>query len=241
MHLLIRAFTLLGVLCLVGGCAPTSEIIPSTDGGSFVVTQDLVRFEEGLLGPPRLIGLTPGEYIAVGHNSNGVYYRGPKGGVLILSEELGQEYLRTGHRATHFMVGNTPVKFIDEGGIFVPYDPDATPWYYYYADFRNITGETDSKLPPRPFSKINQPAEESPAGARIGGPLNVVVIEPDNHTGVPSPEAAAGGALGAGIGHAIGQSALSRGQGGIIRNHDVQDERILSLIRSTVGQQHAGR
>lgn len=104
----IRAFALLGLLLLVGGCVPTSEIIPSTDGGSFVVTQDLVRFEEGLLGPPRLIGLTPGEYIAVGHNSDGVYYRGPKGGVLILPEKEGQEYLRTGQRATHFIVGNTP-------------------------------------------------------------------------------------------------------------------------------------
>ncbi|MCP1618119.1 hypothetical protein FBY21_2736 [Pseudomonas sp. SLBN-26] len=232
----IRVFALLGLLLLVGGCVPTSEIIPSTDGGSFVVTQDLVRFEEGLLGPPRLIGLTPGEYIAVGHNSDGVYYRGPKGGVLILPEKEGQEYLRTGQRATHFIVGNTPVKFNDEGGIFVPYDSDATPWYYYYADFRNITGETDSKLPPRPFSKINPPVDESPAGARIGGPVNVVVIELGNTTGVPSPEAAVGGALGAGIGRAIGQSALSRGQGGIIRNYDVQDERIISLIRSSVGR-----
>ncbi|UXY50564.1 hypothetical protein [Pseudomonas tohonis] len=226
----------------LGACVPTTQIIPSTDGGSFVVEEDLLQFQQGLLGPPKLVGLTPGEYICVGKNSEGLFYSGPRGGLLILTEVTANQYLKTGERPID--VSNTPLTtgFNGEGGVFVPFDPNATPRFFYYLDFRYISGDSEDKLPPRPDSKINAFSGDAPAGPLLPyAPMKIRIVHPENpNTGAPpTPQDVAGVDIGLGVGRVIGMAALRQGQGKAQLSFDVEDPRLITLLRATIREQMA--
>lgn len=229
--------TILATLTL-GACVPTTQVIPSNEGGRFVVTEDILQFQQGLLGPPKLVGLTPGEYIAVGHNSDGIFYRGPRGGLLILTETTANHYLKTGERPID--VSNTPLTtgFNGEGGVFVPYDPAATPRFYYYLDFRYLSGDEGDKLPPRPDSTINTFTGTVPAGPYIPyQPMNIQVIHPENPGAPPTAQDALGVTIGQGVSRAMGIASLRDGQGKVQESFDVEDKRLIVLLRATIREQ----
>lgn len=217
------------------GCIPTKQIIPSSDGGSFVLAEDVVKLNDGAFGAVWLVGLAKGEYIAFGHDEEGVYYRGPHKCIILLNEEQAQRYFETGERPGAMDDPNKMnVLTGDEGGVFVPYDLDnEQPQYFHYADYRNATGDVNSKIPPRPVSSINAAVPESiPAGV-IEPAYNVRVIDPTNPTAVlPSPEVAAGTSIGLAVARPLGLAGLRDAQGGIIEGAYIKNEKILGIIRA---------
>lgn len=228
------------VVCflLLAGCLPTKSIIPSTEGGSFVIHEDLTQFQKSFVGIPFMTGLAKGEYIAVGYDSEGTYYRGPFMGVIRLPEESAKRYLETGKRTS---LADDPTQKNydsgDEGGVYVPKDPNAAMWFFYYSDSRYVTGDKESNIPPRPHSLINDaPKEVTPVPGPRNEMYNIPVIDPFAKPGdLPSPAAAAGTTIGLYVGQEMGRAALRGAQGKIMRGLDIQDERIISTIRTQLG------
>ncbi len=223
----------------LAGCLPTKSIIPSTEGGSFVIHEDLTRFQKSFVGIPFMVGLAKGEYIAVGHDSKGTYYRGPFMGVIRLPEESAKRYLETGKRTS---LADDPTQknydSADEGGVFVPYDPNEKMWFFYYSDSRSVTGDEESNIPPRPHSLINDaPKEATPVEGPRNDMYSFPVVDPFAKPGdLPSPAVAAGTTIGLYVGQEMGRAALREAQGKIMRGLDIQDERIISTIRSQLGR-----
>lgn len=227
------SFVYLLVSCiLLSGCIPTQQIIAGGDGSRFVLTEDVYDFAEARWGDPWLEGLTQGEYIAVGHDEAGIYYRGPHRCLIRLPNDKAHHFLKTGERPS---ATENPqlveIFYGDEGGVYVPYDLEhEQPWYFFYADYRHMTGDTDSKIPPPPASDINARTQASqPAQAVVSYP-NVKVINPQDPTGQPTLATSAGTAIGVAAGRQLGTAGLRDAQGGIIRSFNVGNERILAII-----------
>lgn len=231
---LMRHYLLLLLLVLCSGCIPTKQIIPSDDGGRFVIEEDIFEFYEGLFGDRFLAGLTKGEYIAIGHDEDGVYYRGPHKCLVFLNEEQGYHFLATGERPGTLSNPREINLFTgDEGGVFVPYNfEDDDPWYFHYADYRNVTGDADSKIPPRPTSSINKPGPETIPAAAVYMLPNVKIINGGAPNALPPAEAAVGGAIGVVAGRQLGLAGLRDAQGGILPGVMVKSEKVLAIIRN---------
>lgn len=227
-------YLLLFLAIICSGCIPTKQIIPSNEGGSFILEEDIVEFSKGAFGDLWLSGLTKGEYIAVGHDEDGIYYRGPYRCLVLLDEEKGRHFLASGERprATE-NPREVNVLTGDEGGVYVPYNlEDEEPWYFYYADYRHITGDSDSKIPPRPKSSINEKTIASKPADAVYMLPNVTIINGDNPGALPPAEAAVGGAIGVVVGRQLGLAGLRDAQGGVIQSTNVRSERIMAIIRS---------
>lgn len=229
---LLRTFLLVcGFLC-AGGCAST--LIPSDEGGRFVLTEDAVYWSEtNLLNPdPWLFGLTKGEYIAVGHNDEGIYYRGPRGCVVVLLNPDGVEYLKTGTRpdTAEFVFAYGPN---GEGGVFIPYDPSDVPFFYVYQDYRRHTGDQESKMPLRPESAVNTFKGDSPAGEIIPfRPTAVHVVNPHDPTLPLDPASAAGASIAPYVGRALAMPLVRSVQGMPQLLYGVGDRKLQERLRA---------
>jgi len=225
---------LLLLILLCSGCIPTKQITPTTGEGSFILKEDILEFHKGGFGDLYLSGLIKGEYIAIVHDKSGIYYRGPRRCLVLLDEEQGRHFLATGEHPSAIEDPNkTNVLTGDEGGVYVPYNMDEeTPWYFYYGDYRHVTGDTDSKIPPLPKSDINAPTPETiPAAAR--SERNSLYFNNQTSYGSASPsDVAMGNAIGAAIGRQWGLSGLRDAQGGIIQGGNVRSKKILEIIRA---------
>ncbi|MDR0210513.1 MAG: hypothetical protein LBJ33_15270 [Pseudomonas putida] len=226
---------LISVIALLSLTACMS-FTPSNEGGSFVLTEDFLWTVSGIGGnSPRLVGLTPGEYIAVGHNSDGIYYRGPYGGILVLEPETAQHYLKTGERpidVSHLIISNG---LNGEGGVFIPYSPEDRAFLYFYQDFRRLTGDRDAGMPARPPSEINTFKGDPPAGDELPfRPMAVKVIDPLNPGAPPTPAAALGAGIAPYVGRAIGLPALRGMQGNPIFAAPVDDQKLLKILHTVM-------
>jgi len=249
LSLLRNLFLVLAAVSLPGCVSFT----PSNEGGSFVLTENYLWPESGLGGAaPRMAGLTPGEYIAVGHNGDGIYYRGPYGGVLMLEDPLGEHYLKTGERPIDVSQRTVTNGLNGEGGVFIPYDPADTPYLFYYQDFRRLTGDKEARMPARPASQINTFKEAPPVGdvlpfrpaavtvnGIIVSPANpqglyVNVIDPLNPQGLPTPAGIVGAAVAPHVGRAIALPALRGMQGNLEPISRVKNERLIKILREVM-------
>ncbi|MHA6197839.1 hypothetical protein ACX3YG_26135 [Pseudomonas wadenswilerensis] len=234
---LLRTFLLaFGFLC-IGGCSST--LIPSNDGGRFVLAEDTVYWgETNILNPdPWLFGLTKGEYIAVGHNDEGIYYRGPRGCVVVLLNPDGTRYLSTGERpdtaALVFAYGPN-----GEGGVFIPYDPNDFPFLYAYQDSRRQTGDQESKMPARPASEINSFKGDSPAGEVVPfRPIAVHVINSDNPGAPVDPATALGASIAPYVGRALAMPLVRRVQGKPLLLHGISDKKLQKRLHAHMSEQ----
>jgi hypothetical protein len=228
----LRKLLYVVVLLNLGGCAST--LIPSNEGGSFVLEEDVLYFMKSnmvRLNPP-MRGLTRGEYIAVGHNSDGIFYRGPRGCVLVFTPEDGALYLKTGER--RLFPGGPPLSAgpDDEGGVFVPYDPTEEPYFYVYQDWRGHTGDVNAEIPSRPLSDVNTYKGDPTAREEIPfRPERVIVFGP------PTPAVA----LGASVGRAMMMPLVRRVQGQPLLTVYVDDEKLQALLRKVMREQRHAR
>jgi len=221
-------------LLLLAGCIPTKTMVPSSTGGSFVLTEDIYDYTTRGLDYLWLEGLTRGEYIAVGHDENGIYYRGPYRCQIRLDKTRAERFLATGERPIATADPEIiEVWYGDEGGVYVPYDlENEKPEYFFYGDYRHATGELDSKIPARPASQINAVVEAPKPAEAVYSVPNVTVIDPQNPSGIPTPEAALGASIGVAVGRQLGLAAFRNAQGEIMPSMDVRNERILAIIRA---------
>lgn len=221
-------------LLLLAGCISSKTMVLSSTGGSFVLTEDIYDYTTRGLDYLWLEGLTRGEYIAVGHDEHGIYYRGPYRCQIRLDKKRAERFLATGQRPSATADPDIiEVWYGDEGGAYVPYDlENEKPEYFFYGDYRHVTGALDSKIPARPASQINAAIEApKPAEAVYSVPY-VIVIDPQNPSGLPTPEAALGASIGLAAGRQLGLAAFRDAQGEIMPSMDVRNERILAIIRA---------
>lgn len=238
---LISIFSLVTMLC---GCGTFSGKIVSVEDSSFNLTEDAVRMTDlpnAFGSTPMVIGLRKGKYVAIGQDEKGIFYRGPSRCFVFLNSDLGKKYLETGILPTaleKYQSMGSPNN-AEEGGVWIPKSAQKGKiTYFSYQDFRVLTGDTDSKIPPSP----SQPAD---IGKTNNEPIQVAQVDSSeeqkralqiaqNSTGSASNVGAnaAGSALGTAVGHGIGIAGLRSMQGDVIEIAPVADERILSAAAS---------
>lgn len=238
----LRKMLCVVVLLNLWGCAAT--LIPSNEGGSFLLEEDVLYLMKSNLvrvSPP-MRGLTRGEYIAVGHNSDGIFYRGPRGCVLLFTPEDGALYLKTGERRVFPAPDPLSAGPDDEGGVFVPYDPTEEPYFYVYQDWRGHTGDANAKVPSRPRSDVNTYKGDPTAREEIPiNPLKVIVIHPASPGAPPTPVGALGVGIGMYAGRAMTMPLVRRVQGKPLLTAYVDDEKLQTFLRKVMREQRNAR
>lgn len=229
----------------MAGCIPGRSVVPQGDGSRFVLREDAIRKY-----PPRFSygesmveGLKRGEYIAVAHDDEGIYYRGPRECYVRLIGELGDQYLATGQRPAPGAVFYRQFGLDgSEGGVYVPHDPKSTPFYFFYMDFRVATGETEARVPTAPDSALNQALATPPAvGSVVSQPPNAEGVReladvaargvvPGNSLQAMQVQAA-GTTIGIALGKSMGTAAQRNAQGKIMLGGYVMDERLLAALK----------
>lgn len=233
---------------MLAGCIPGRNIVPPSDISRFVLKDDAVKKypRRYSFGNDFVVGLKRGEYVAVGRDDDGVYYRGPQDCFVYLIDDLGDNYLATGQRPSTWEVYRRQFGLAgSEGGVYVPYDSSSQPTYFFYMDFRAVTGEVDSRIPSLPESSVNRsiaimemPGPPEPAASLKGQDTGTKLLaESTARSVVPGyttqamQTQQAGAALGVAIGKSLGTAAQRDAQGKIQLGPLVSDERILLALK----------
>lgn len=194
-----------------------------------------------------VVGLFKGQYVAVGHDKDGVYYRGPENCFIYWLPAIGDKFLATGVPPTQqekiAVMG--AISDISQGGVWVPYDSARNKVrYFYYQDYRLSTLDTESKIPPSPsttppmtLSQATHPALDAEALDRKQNNEffnNAYALNSAQaSTGSPENYMANGVAsgVGLGVGQVIGRAGLRSRQGNLVLGPEITDERILDAIK----------
>jgi len=236
---------LLMLAASLAGCVPGQNLVPESDGSRFLLREDAIRKypRRYSMGEDWVLGLKRGEYIAIGHDDEGVYYRGPQDCLVRLISELGDQYLATGLRPDPVVAYGRQFGLVgNDGGVYVPYDPQDKPSYFFYLDYRAVTGETASRIPSPPDSVVNRelfdlqvsmPKADVPANPDSTRELADIAAQsvlPGNS--LPTMQAQqAGTAIGLAVGKSWAMSAQREAQGRVVLGFYVEDERILSALK----------
>lgn len=245
----------IGLILVLSGCSsPQIKMDPVEKVTSFTLPETYAKrtgYKNGLGFNETffVVGLFKGQYVAVGHDKDGVYYRGPENCFIYWLPAIGDKFLATGVPPTQqekiAVMG--AIADISQGGVWVPYDTSKNKVrYFYYQDFRLSTLDTESRIPPSPSTTApmtlaqttNSVLDAEAVDRKLQDDFfsnSYALNAAQASTGSPENymENGVSSAVGVGVGQVIGRAGLRGMQGNLMLGPEITDERILDAIKPT--------
>lgn len=127
------------VLLTLSACTSLSDLRKPEKEQYFVLTQDHVRTEvRGLAGNRWTEGLKAGKYVAVAEDDDGIYFKGEGASVMLLVNEEGDAYLKSGKVPEAAEKANRFPRAVNVGGLWIPRKASGKEPKLFY-EIRNTT------------------------------------------------------------------------------------------------------